>query len=343
MNQADTDSHLVTLDPVTGVPTDIGADGVPKIRGLTADSSGRLLGLTGSAGAFLALIPCPPPHTTLTVNAAPNSGVAPLTTTFTYSEANDGARPISGVKITDDTCSPLTFSGGDTNGNGILDPGETWTYTCTHVFAAAGTFTSHIVATGVDTIANQAVPQSTAQATVTARVGAHTTLTVKANPSSGTLPLTTTYTYSEVNDGGDPISGVKITDDTCSPLKLTGGDANGNSILDVGETWTYACTRTIAAAGTIMSHVVARGTNTVDQLAAPDEQASAVVTVSGAAPPKPAPATSVLGVQKKKQPAIPVTGPRLPVLPLSLLGVGLLVAGAAMLRRSGVRGRISGH
>jgi len=66
---------------------------------------------------------------------------------------------------------------------------------------------------------------------------------VSANVTSGQAPLSVTYTYTERNAGDTPISGLKLVDDICSPVVYTGGDADGNSVLDKGETWTFTCSR----------------------------------------------------------------------------------------------------
>jgi len=107
------------------------------------------------------------PHTTLTKTASPTSGRAPLSVTYTYNETNDGDSPISGVSLSDDQCSPVAFQSGDTNSNGILDPGETWIYTCSKTYNSPGTFTNHVTATGTATTDSQPAPEERAQATVT--------------------------------------------------------------------------------------------------------------------------------------------------------------------------------
>jgi hypothetical protein len=33
-------------------------------------------------------------------------------------------------KVTDNKCSPVTYVSGDTDGDGRVDPGETWTFKC---------------------------------------------------------------------------------------------------------------------------------------------------------------------------------------------------------------------
>ena len=50
--------------------------------------------------------------------------------TFTYTVTNPGNVPLSSVHVADDRCSPVTYVGGD-DGDGILAPGERWTFSCT--------------------------------------------------------------------------------------------------------------------------------------------------------------------------------------------------------------------
>jgi hypothetical protein len=51
--------------------------------------------------------------------------------TFSYTVTNPGDVPLTNVTATDDKCSPLTRTG-DTSDT-TLDPGDTWTYTCSYV------------------------------------------------------------------------------------------------------------------------------------------------------------------------------------------------------------------
>ncbi len=50
--------------------------------------------------------------------------------TYTEKITNPGAVPLSNIHLTDDTCSPMQYVSGDTNGDGRLDTNETWTHTC---------------------------------------------------------------------------------------------------------------------------------------------------------------------------------------------------------------------
>ncbi|MFA5946600.1 MAG: ice-binding family protein [Patescibacteria group bacterium] len=66
--------------------------------------------------------------------------------TYTKRVTNPGTVPLSNVYLTDDKCSPVVFVSGDTNSDNLLDPSETWTYTCRTNLTA--TTTNTVTATG---------------------------------------------------------------------------------------------------------------------------------------------------------------------------------------------------
>jgi len=50
--------------------------------------------------------------------------------TYTNQVTNPGAVSLNNIKLIDDKCGPNIYISGDTNGNGKLDPTETWIYSC---------------------------------------------------------------------------------------------------------------------------------------------------------------------------------------------------------------------
>ena len=57
-----------------------------------------------------------------------NNGTA---VTYTYTETNNGGVGITDVTVTGSACSPTTFVKSSGGGDVTLEPGATWTYTCT--------------------------------------------------------------------------------------------------------------------------------------------------------------------------------------------------------------------
>src|SRR4051794_5059693 len=57
-----------------------------------------------------------------------------ITATFAYRETNTGDDPLSGATVTDANCTgkggTVSFVSGDANSNNLLDPGETWVFSC---------------------------------------------------------------------------------------------------------------------------------------------------------------------------------------------------------------------
>jgi uncharacterized repeat protein (TIGR01451 family) len=95
------------------------------------------------------------PTLALTKTGSSLGGVAPQTITYTYALKNTSPVdpnvlpdvPISNPVVSDNLCAPLTYTGGD-NGNGVLNVGETWTYSCSKTYAAAGCYTNVANASG---------------------------------------------------------------------------------------------------------------------------------------------------------------------------------------------------
>jgi hypothetical protein len=81
----------------------------------------------------------------LSVGANPSSGDAPLDVTYTYMATNDGGITLSNLSINDSSCSPVNFVGGD-DGDGVFNPGETWSFVCTATLTESTTSTADATA-----------------------------------------------------------------------------------------------------------------------------------------------------------------------------------------------------
>ncbi|MDP3882439.1 MAG: ice-binding family protein [Candidatus Staskawiczbacteria bacterium] len=185
--------------------------------------------------------------------ALPNG---PGLVTYTYTLSNIGTVPVSDITMIDDTCSPIIFASGDTNGDSKLDVNEEWTYDCSKTLPA--THTNTVTATGW---ANGVSATDIATATVVVGVPIVPPLIhVTKVPSPLALPAgggMVTYTKKITNPGTVALSNVQIVDDKCDSVKYVSGDTNNDSKLDSIETWTYTCqtnltkttTNTVTASG----------------------------------------------------------------------------------------------
>jgi uncharacterized repeat protein (TIGR01451 family) len=203
--------------------------------------------ISGEIGSLSRNIVISRPHVTLTVMPNPATGDAPLGVTYTYTALNDSpddpAAPattpdVAGVSVSDDSCSPVTFTGGDTDPDNQLDDGETWTYTCSRTFPG-GMFTNHASLTGTSTRDGRAWPETNAQSTVSVN-GPDMTLT-KTHAGDFTQGQSgAVYTLTATNSGNRTSTGtVSVTDSLPPSLTATAVSGTGWS-CDVA---TLTCTR----------------------------------------------------------------------------------------------------
>ena len=191
------------------------------------------------------------------------------TVTWTYLVTNPGSLSLANVTVIDDNGTPAiagddfaaTFVGGDTNLNGLLDPDETWTYTATGTVGVAqycniGTASganAGVTATATDTACYRVPPPP--QIAIVKLVNGRDANTAADGPQllSGS---SVNWTYVVTNPGTVSLANVTVTDDNGTPAIagddfqaiFTGGDSNGNGLLDPNETWTYTATGTVGVA-----------------------------------------------------------------------------------------------
>jgi len=170
------------------------------------------------------------------------------TVTFTYVVTNTGNVPLANVVVTDDKLGAIASFTGDSNGNGLLDLTETWTYTATAT-ALGGHQANTGTVTGQD--ANNPPGTSVTDNNPANYYGGPGIKIVKfvngqdADSPTGphvVLGSTLTFTYVVTNASNGPLANVAVADDKLGAITSFTGDANSNGLLDVTETWTYTKT-----------------------------------------------------------------------------------------------------
>ena len=103
------------------------------------------------------------------------------TTTYTYTVTNPSLAVLDTVQVVDDTCAPVVYKSGDTNGDSKLQNSETWTYQCSH--SSTSSVTNHATVTAnynsnpVSATGSSSVTQAVADTT--------TTITPAGPPATG--------------------------------------------------------------------------------------------------------------------------------------------------------------
>lgn len=274
--------------------------------------------------------------------------------TYTYVVTNAGETALTDVGLVDDKCTTVTgpAAGNDVGADGVLGLTEAWTFTCSQALLATTLNTAS--ATGTDPLGVEVTNE--AAATVAVITSA---ITIDKSPSvtSMTPGTTVLYTYVVTNGGDVALSAVSVSDDKCSPVSLASGDANGDGLLQVAETWVFLCsqvqtgaadtaTNVGTASGTDPLGVVVEATDTVTVsvvaplvLEQPAPRAAVVAAPIGitaptarAAAPSPAPVPSATAPARLPRTGIDVSGG-------IQLGTSLLVLGVSLLFTSRSRNR----
>ena len=136
-----TAGQYVNTGTVTGNPVDENGNDIPGLADQTDSDIDHHFGAT--AGVNIVKL------TNGTDNNTPTGPVVPVgsTVTFTYIVTNTGNVPLSNVSVTDDKGVTPVYQSGDSDGDGLLDVSETWTYTASTT-ATAGQYTNTGTVTG---------------------------------------------------------------------------------------------------------------------------------------------------------------------------------------------------
>jgi Ca2+-binding RTX toxin-like protein len=174
------------------------------------------------------------PHVTFSVSPT-ISLIPPFTVTYGYSAENDSPQDpvgeisnptpaVGDVSVTDDHCSPLVFTGGDTtiSDPSFIDPAETWTYECTRPLPA-GSLVDIATLTGVSRRDGRPWPKRTVRMAWCGRELATIVGTKKADTLGGTPGPDVIV----ARDGNDLVEGLGGNDVIC-------GGAGSDTIRGMG-------------------------------------------------------------------------------------------------------------
>ncbi|HIP35919.1 MAG TPA: DUF11 domain-containing protein, partial [Crocinitomix sp.] len=183
---------------------------------------------------------------------------------YTITVTNTGYAAVNNVVVNDPLLGGnLALSNGDTDGDNLLDVGETWNYIVNYsvpqlAFDGNGLNINGVV-DGDGDIDNTAFvngnnplgvalaqEQDSEIVNIVYNSSNYYTSTKTANPTSiSNVGEVITYTITVVSTGYAPVSNVVVNDPLLGGnLPLTGGD-DGDNILESGETWTFTGTYTV--------------------------------------------------------------------------------------------------
>ena len=202
------------------------------------------------------------------VNALRSSGQV----TYSYAVTNSGVGNISNVTLSDDKCTPVTYLNGDVNQDELLQPNETWNYSCTTTLTQ--TTTNTVTANGTDVISE--IPLESVDTATVIVIHPAIQLVKSASASEVVAGSSVTYAFVVTNIGDDALTQVSVTDPNCSPITFESellGD--GDSILEPTEQWRYICSRTINQ--TTLNTAVANATDSLGGDVASDSSSVTVV------------------------------------------------------------------
>jgi hypothetical protein len=245
------------------------------------------------------------------------------TITYTFAVTLEPGSPaLPNVTLSDPRCDAFTMTGptGD-DGNGVLESGETWHYTCTH----------RVLSTDPDPLPNTA----TACSGTVCDSDNHEVdirhpsieLVKTADPTSGTPGTTITYTYTVRNSGDVPLHDVSVDDDVLGHICDVRVLPPHSTVVCTG---TYRIPRNAPAS--VRNIAIAGGTDPAGTVV--HARDTAIITVVGA--------LVVTPRTHSGGPSLAFTGSSVRVLPLAAGAIVLLLGGSALLllgrRREGSAG-----
>ena len=217
------------------------------------------------------------PSTTASISSSKSSLQSGDTVDLTITEANDGDVSLTGAHVvlsrndggTDvDLVAPPTS--GDTNSDGVLDPGETWSWTVSGVTVTQNPTVFTATGHGTDTLGNDITGGTEVDTVSVSTVSPSTTASISSSKSSVQSGGTVDLTITEANDGDVSLTGAHVVlsrNDGGTDVGLvappTSGDTNSDGVLDPGETWSWTVSGVTVTQNPTVFTATGHGTDTL--------------------------------------------------------------------------------
>lgn len=209
---------------------------------VTASSGGQAVADTDTADVIVL-------STSIRIDKTPDQQTIPSggTANFTINVSNPGTAPLSSVVVNDPLCSasPLVRTGGDTDNDNILDPGEIWIYSC----SVAGATQDFVNTASVTASTGAGTVSASDTANVTVQNGGGTPgngkLNLEKSPATQTVIKGSTATFQVTLNNGtaEDLTNIVLSDPKCTTLtRLSDAPGDNNNVLNKGETWRWTCT-----------------------------------------------------------------------------------------------------
>jgi hypothetical protein len=254
------------------------------------------------------------------VKSGPAFAYSGDTLDFGFDVTNTGERRLHDVGVTDDKCSPVVGPVSKAGGNAddILDPGETWHYTCSYVATHTLGDTNPVVNT-VTAQAKDDEDKNVEDQDQHSTLFLHPAIDIeKTGPATALAGSLVTYTLDVTNPGDVSLGGVDVTDPRCTtaPVRTSvNADATPDT-LEPGDHWTYTCSVQTQAGQTQVVNVGdVKGTDEHDRVVTDEDTFTTTLTqpvtpVTPQTPPTTTPGTpaapvaaqQVAGVQQASRP-----------------------------------------
>ncbi|MHC2335471.1 beta strand repeat-containing protein [Bradyrhizobium sp. USDA 4454] len=231
-------------------------------------------GVGGSASADVPVTPANPAFTIAKDVASVSGGAGPSnlsadnagdTINYSIVLTNTGNVSLTGVTLSDPFATTVsashTDSGSGTHGDNVLDVGEIWTYTATHVVSQADIDGGGPLVNLATADTDQTGPQSDDASTPVIQSPAFTIAKDVTSVTGGAGPGNLSadgagdivnYSIVLTNTGNESLTGVTLSDPFATTVSAThtdsGAGTHGDNVLDVGEVWTYTATHVVTQA-----------------------------------------------------------------------------------------------